>query len=461
MNQNLYRPTYHFMPEQNWMNDPNGTIFFEGYYHLFYQYNPYGDKWGTIHWGHARSLDLVHWEHLPIALYPSGELGEVHCFSGCAVHDGTEARIFYTSIGDGERNPATGAEQWMAASTDGLLTWQKHPGNPVITSAVHGDADVRDWRDPFVWREGEDWFMVIGGSSEGKGCVTIYKSEDLTSWTFLNFLYKDEGEFSCECPLIYREGDRYVLIYSPGGVVQYITGTLSDSYQLVPEARGVVDPGSWEGYYAPNLLIDDRNRCILFGWMPDEARGKFEGISGWSGVQALPRELTLTDSGKLAIKPVPELQKLRGRHSGQEELVPAGADRIAGIEGRALELSLELDLAGAESPFRISVLRSADGQEETCIVIDRAAQQITIDRSRSSLSPLPHSTPISGNYETTDGRLKLNIFVDHSTVEAFCNETMCLSARVYPTLAHSTGVLLYGEPAHSPLIQFDLWELSQ
>ena len=91
---NLYRPIFHFMPEKNWMNDPNGVVFYKGEYHLFYQYNPNGDQWGTIHWGHAKSKDLVHWEHLPIALYPSNDKGELHCFSGCAVINDGEPTIF-------------------------------------------------------------------------------------------------------------------------------------------------------------------------------------------------------------------------------------------------------------------------------------------------------------------------------------------------------------------------------
>ncbi|MDF2836685.1 MAG: glycoside hydrolase family 32 protein [Paenibacillus sp.] len=456
-----YRPRYHFMPLNNWMNDPNGTIYHEGYYHLFYQYNPYGDKWGHIHWGHAKSKDLVEWEHLPIALAPSTELGELHCFSGCAVYDGQQARIYYTSIGEGERNPATGAEQWMATSTDGLLTWTKHPGNPVLTSALHGGADIREWRDPFVWREDGTWFMVLGGAIEGKGCVAIYSSADSTQWSYLNLLYVDPDAALCECPLIYRSGDRYVLIYSPGGVVQYITGTIDDSYKLVPKAKGIVDYAGFDGYYAPNLLTDGEGRCVMFGWMPDEARGEFAEIAGWSGVQALPREISLTESGKLAMKPVSELGRLRETHVGERQLIHDREGAIADVSGRMMELSMELDLAGlGTSAFEVGVLRSADGREETRIAIEPTAGRITIDRSRSSLSPLPRRTPVTGNYEAPDGRLRLRIFVDHSTIEVFCNDTTCLSARVYPTLEDNGKVRLYGLQSLEPLTRFDAWPLS-
>jgi beta-fructofuranosidase len=117
---------------------------------LFYQYNPYGDHWGTIHWGHVCSADLVHWEHLPIALHPSTEHGEVHCYSGCTVLDDGEPKILYTSVGEGERNAGTGAEQWLATSNDGMRTWMKYQGNPVMTAEIHGGVDIREWRDPFA-----------------------------------------------------------------------------------------------------------------------------------------------------------------------------------------------------------------------------------------------------------------------------------------------------------------------
>jgi beta-fructofuranosidase len=260
--------------------------------------------------------------------------------------------------------------------------------------------------------------------------------------------------------LLYRQDDRYVLIYSPGGVVKYLTGTLTDLYTFVPEISGVVDYGGWEGYYAPNCLVDDTGRRILFGWMPEVARGDFEGGAGWAGIQALPRELALTASGRLLMRPVPELRKLRGRHSGLSELITEGASGRAGIEGRAIELIVELELAGAESLFSIDILRSGNGRERTRIAVDSTAGVITIDRSQSSLSPLPHGTPITGSYESNDGRLRLHIFVDNSTIEIFCNETTCLSTRVYPTLHDSTGVMLHGESAHANLLQFDAWELS-
>jgi beta-fructofuranosidase len=143
------RPVYHFHPPANWHNDPNGTMFYRGWHHLFYQFNPYGSTWGHMHWGHARSRDLVNWEHLPIALGPSEDRGETAVFSGAATltRDG-QRRLFYTSIGN--RSP----EQWMAVPADeDLIGWTKSPRNPILTTAVHGALEVADWRDPFLFTE--------------------------------------------------------------------------------------------------------------------------------------------------------------------------------------------------------------------------------------------------------------------------------------------------------------------
>ena len=197
----LYKPHYHFLPENNWMNDPNGPIYYKGKYHLFYQYNPNDYHWNTIHWGHAVSEDLVHWEYLPIALFPSNDLGETHCFSGCTTInvDGLPT-IFYTSVGENERNARDGAEQSMAVSYDDMITWEKYKLNPVIKSNIHGTIDVKEWRDPFIWKEDGKWYMVLGGSIEEKGSILIYSSDNLVKWEFINVMFEAPSYKTLECP---------------------------------------------------------------------------------------------------------------------------------------------------------------------------------------------------------------------------------------------------------------------
>ncbi len=154
------RPIFHSQPPANWNNDPNGTLFYKGYYHLFYQHNPFNDRWSWMHWGHMRSKDLVHWEHLPIALWPSLEKGEKHCFSGSAiVNRHGEPMLFYTSIGH------DAPEQWVAIPKDDeLIEWEKHPENPILSIGDHKGETIVDWRDPQLIHEGDETFMVGGAS---------------------------------------------------------------------------------------------------------------------------------------------------------------------------------------------------------------------------------------------------------------------------------------------------------
>ena len=220
-----YRPQYHFTPAVNWMNDPNGMVYYNGEYHLFYQYNPFGDTWGHMSWGHAVSRDLVHWEHLPVAL---AEEDGVMIFSGSAVVDwnntsgfGEEGRPPLVAVYTGHHTSGERQDQRIAYSTDSGRTWTKYEGNPVL------DRAMKDFRDPKVfWYEpDEKWVMVLARPHEHK--VQLYSSPDLKSWTHLS----DFGPAGAvngiwECPDLFElpvDGDpgntKWVLVVNlnPGG----------------------------------------------------------------------------------------------------------------------------------------------------------------------------------------------------------------------------------------------------
>ena len=167
----LHRPLYHFTAPQNWINDPNGLIQVNGVYHLFYQHNPDGPFWGDIHWGHARSTDLFHWEHLPLAMAPDQPYDNFGVFSGCAVLNNGTPTVVYTGV----QKDAYGTQlPCVATSDDDLITWHKHPANPVIAQAPAG-VSPDNFRDHSIWKEGDAWFMVMGASFQGKtGAALIY-----------------------------------------------------------------------------------------------------------------------------------------------------------------------------------------------------------------------------------------------------------------------------------------------
>ena len=245
----LHRPRYHFLPPDGWTNDPNGVIQWEGRYHLFYQHNPHGPFWDTIHWGHAVSRDLVHWEDLPVALTPSPSGPDKDgCFSGCAVDDNGVPTLLYTGFADAKQT------QCLATSHDGLLTWEKFGGNPVLATPPGGVRPL-DFRDPWVWREGDAWYMVLvsGLTSSGGGVALLYRSADLRHWERLPHLLTGEVETTgevWECPNFFPLGDKHVLIVSvwPKHSVHYFVGAFADG-RFSPETHGVLDPDG--SFYAP------------------------------------------------------------------------------------------------------------------------------------------------------------------------------------------------------------------
>jgi sucrose-6-phosphate hydrolase SacC (GH32 family) len=366
------RPQYHFLAPANWMNDPNGPIFYKGWWHMFYQHNPYGEGWGHMHWGHARSRDLVHWEHLPIALWASEEAGEEHVFSGCSLIDAKgEPMIIYTSIHKG-KSATDFAEQWAAVPEDqDLIHWRKHPANPILAPEIHGATKVWDWRDPFYFKYKGGDYLVCGGNLNhgkgGQGVVNLYKAEnkELTKWKYLDVLFTHPNPkvVNVECPNFFELDGKWVLIVSPHRKVDYFVGNF-DGEKFTPEKQGLLDYS--DSFYAPNCTTAPDGRRILWGWV----RG-FKGGQGWNGCLSLPRVLSIDKDGDLAQEPVKELQKLRTQSksnadsggSGYEAKItlPAPADGetlIVKLKGNSKELSLsyngsELDFAGTRAPLKM------------------------------------------------------------------------------------------------------------
>ena len=264
-----YRQGYHFMAPTGWINDPNGLSFYNGEYHLFYQYNPYSGEWQSMHWGHAVSKDLVNWRHLPVALAPSefyDNDDKGGCFSGSAVDDNGVLTLMYTgTVNEGETSIQT---QCIATSNDGI-NFEKYENNPVI--AKYPKDGSMDFRDPKVWRENDAWYVVIGSSKDNDGKALLYKSDDLRNWEYVGVLAESNGEFGYmwECPDFFKLDDKYVLIISPMGVenrkVIYFVGDMDyNTGKFTYETEGEIDLGF--DYYAPQTLLDDKNRRIMIGW---------------------------------------------------------------------------------------------------------------------------------------------------------------------------------------------------
>lgn len=439
MNNHCY-PTYHFRPIKNWMNDPNGLIYFENRYHLFYQHNPYGDSWGNIHWGHAVSQDLIHWEHWPIALYPSVEAGEIHCYSGCAVEKDGIPYLFYTSVGEGKRGPETGAQQWSAVSYDGMHSFEKY-GKPAISESLNGEHKICMWRDPFLWKE-DQWYAVLGGTENNKGCLVLYCSENLEQWKFLGKIYESDEFWLVECPnMIPLGNNRYLVLYSPLDSVRYMIADLNKKeWKLEIVKEGIFDHSIKKtGFYAPNTYLNDpKNRILIIGWIAEADRAELKDISGWAGMQSLPREIYFTQKGELRIRPAAECLQLRKEQIYYQK--DLRGDHIWTCESAAAEILLRASIR-ASSRLELELFTDPDGDEKTRLYYDEMESSLILDRGTSSLYTEVGKQVVSCHVDQTD-LLELRIFLDHSSIEVFANEQKTLTARVYPKKRTSNGIVI-------------------
>lgn len=460
---------YHLMAPAFWINDPCGLVQFRGEYHLFYQFNPYAPVWGDMHWGHAKSRDLIHWEHLPIALAPS-EPYETHpkggIFTGCAMADDDRLRVIYCgSTGTGETLRQV---QCLAESRDGIH-FHKYPGNPVIPGPPpEGSAN---FRDPNIWKHDGWYYMVLGSCRDGRGKALLYRSREMEHWEYRGVLAESDGTLGSmwECPDFFPLDGKYVLLFSPMGLGAtkglYLVGDLDyETGKFTWQSKGELDYG--HEYYAPQTFEDDQGRRIMFGWLNSwEWMPWFQDFGpmvshNWCGAISLPRVLRLSPDGRLYASPAPETQTLRQEHfHWAASLLQPGDQPISGrAGGECLELQLCYDLGrtGAEE-FGLILRADEAGSEQTLLRYFPASGELVFDRSRSDFYSKGESRCCCP--AGPDGRLRLHIFVDTCCVEVYGNEGMvCMTNNIYPKPS-SGRTELYTRGGSAFLEQMDIWTL--
>lgn len=453
-----HRPLYHFLPPHYWMNDPNGLIQWGDRYHLFYQHNPHSPVWGEIHWGHAVSSDMLHWEDCPIALSPTpGSRDQSGCWSGCAVNFHQIPTLIYTAR-NGEEETVC-----VATSQDDLLTWQKHPRNPVLALPPEGMA-ITGFRDPFVWKNGLDWAMIIGSGYAGKGgAVFLYKSNDIIRWEFSrSLLVWDNQEYGdmWECPSLIQLGTTYLLtisVMAQGRSVYFIGDLIGNKFY--PQKRGVLDGGG--AYYAPLVFIDAMGRAIVFGWSWERRSVAAQIASGWAGVQSLPRQISLSQDGNLRIEPINELESIRKDHKDLGRVtVGAQKEVVLPISGNCLEINLVA--AAPCNQFGLKVLCSPDRSEFTEIGYDRTSGSFYVDTLHSSRSPEPIKDRQEMNIDLREEEpLSVRIFIDRSILEIFINHRWCLTSRVYPEDKDSLQIVLFAALDETIFDHISCWKIEE
>lgn len=436
-----YRPQYHFSPAKNWSNDPNGLVYYQGEYHLFYQYNPNDVVWGPMHWGHAVSEDLIHWEHLPIALEPDDDLGMI--FSGSAVLDKNDTTGFFaggegmvaiytTHLDRKEEGPLQ--QQAIAYSKDNGRSWTKYEGNPVIKN-----YGVADFRDPKVFwhQETEKWVMIVACDDR----VRFYNSPNLKDWKYLSEFGHDIGIHAdtWECPDLIKlpvensdlnasgaaRKEKWLLEVGDiqggqsGVAVQYFIGEFDgrefksdyDRSFFVDHGQDIYALQSWSN------LPDERN--IWLGWMNNIGYMSKIPTTGWRGMMSIPRELYLKDDGeniKLIQKPIRELKNLREEFYSEKNIELDGFKKIE-FKENSYEIRAELDFNQAEE---IIFALHKNEKQESLIKFNKKQGKIIIDLNNSGNTDFDETFLLEKEIEYDfKEKLEVDIFVDCSSMEVF------------------------------------------
>ena len=476
-----YRPRFHVTPEENWMNDPNGLVFHKGEYHLFFQHQPAVPFFCTMYWGHAVSRDLVHWQHLPVALTPDPLLGQVYSGSAVVDHNNTSGLChgpapdeqacmvaLFTHHGGKDHSE----KQSLAFSNDAGRTLMPYTGNPVLPN-----PGLRDFRDPKVfWHEPtQRWIMVLAARDR----VRFFGSNDLILWDYLSE-FGPAGTIPgvWECPDLFElsvngipEETRWVLEvdYNQGILIgesggQYFVGDFDGTRFTTEQAVSRrVDFGA--DFYASQSWSDAPDgRRIWIAWMNNWQYALFLPTSPWRGAMTVPRDVHLVSRGNsivLAQQPAAELEALRHCRifSTRERLIQGESDLLATVTGETLELVATVQVNRADR-FGLRLRVDEDTNQATVVGYDAFEKTLFIDRSRSgkifstSFSPR-QSAPLHPEGDFID----LRILVDSSSVEVFAdNGTVVLTDLIFPDPG-SQGLQIYTEGGPAIVRSLDVFLL--
>ena len=449
------RPVYHFRAPARWMNDPSGLLHYKGYYHLFYQLNPYYQGWGHAYWGHARSRDLVNWEHLPIALWPSREHSENLVASGClTLSPQGKPSIFYSSYKTG-LPLGLHAEEWLALpADDDLITWTKYPENPILPETLHQDFPIYDWRDMDIFSHQGQTYAVMGGNLNqakgGQAIVGLYqaKNPSLTQWTFRGILFQHPSPnvLNIECPRLARLGNKWLLIISRQGPtdVEYFVGDVDfQNVTFTPTSQGLLDIGT--ALYAPHVLRLDTDRLVTWGWV------MFPPRPGWAGCLTLPRDLSLDPQGRLRQQPVPELTALRAKAFHLPETRLTDSPRSADLPPSDTLEILASARTGPDAAWSIRLLDPTCQKEPLTIACQSG--KITVAGRTVATTPGPSLDNQSSQTNNT-----LHVFLDKAVLEVYLNQQHCYTHPLPDQLAPRT-VEIAAQNGPVTLKSLDVWHL--
>lgn len=443
----ILRPSFHGMPTAGWTNETHGATYYNGKYHVFFQKNPNGPYMSRLNWGHIVSDNLYKWEEDPTAISPEEAYDKKGCWSGCVFTDdeltGGKPNIFYTAVDYGR---ATIAQAQPA--DDDLLTWTKKSGNPVINGRPNGLTD--DFRDCYVFRNGTDLYMIVGSSKNGVGVTTLHKYDKSTkTWSndgklfFLGSNANQDGTF-WEMPNITKIGDKWLFTATPlntgvGVRTLYWTGSINADGTFAPDSRTpkTVEMAGFSkdgyGLLSPTIFQKD-GKTLMLGIVPDKLAGSENYKMGYAHTYSLPREISLDSKGNLIQKPFSGLAAMRSESSFKMTDFDLTAEKdLDPVQGRSLELSARFVVGNGD--FGFSFL--GNGDKKVTLTYQPNTGMLSLDMS--GINRIVNDGVFGGVYNyalptpvAVGEEMTLKVFVDHSIIDIFVNDTYAASVRVFP-----------------------------
>jgi beta-fructofuranosidase len=464
VNQCPWRQSFHIQPVTGLLNDPNGFAYYNGEYHLFYQWFPLGPVHGLKHWYHTKSTDLVHWENVGMAIEPSNDYDSHGAYSGSALEHEGKLYLLYTGNTRDENWNRHPYQCLAVMNSDGNISKMD---DPVIGDVPSGYTD--HFRDPKIWKQGEAFYTVIGAQRENQtGCVVLYRSYNLKDWQFIGEVKTELEHFGYmwECPDYFEMDEHGVLIFSPQGLKAE-----GDAYQNIYQSGYVIGlPLDLEtnelshghfleldrgfDFYAPQTIIDDKGRRLLVGWMGLPEIDYPTDKNGWAHCLTLPRELSMKD-GKLIQQPVNELKLLRGKKVEAEKIVNHESITLEGFVSERFELSAEFSESTADE-FGLE-LRVGEN-EKTVIKYDAVEKKVVFDRTHSG-QPFAEKFGTVRKCALDAETVSFRVFVDASSVEVFVNNgEEVFTGRIFPD-KNSQGIRVFANGGQTK-VKAVKWEIT-
>ena len=435
------RPAYHLSARVGWMNDPNGFCYYQGKYHLFYQYHPFNSHWGPMHWGHAVTTDLIHWEYLPAAMAPDQPFDRDGCFSGSAVTlpDGQHL-LLYTGVVNEEKDGVMHGVQTQCVAVGDGRDYEKYQKNPVLTiSDLPKGSSRYDFRDPKLWREQDGLYYAVAVTNnpeKGGGQVLLFSSKDAFKWRYETTILSNDDRIGrmWECPDLFELDGKTVLMcsamdmlpeglkYYNGNGTFYMIGEYDrQTGAFHEETDHAVDYGI--DFYAPQTLLAPDGRRILIAWMQNwDTCNLHTPDVPWFGQMTVPRELSIRD-GRLYQNPVREIEQFRQNPVSHKKVQFANGEiSLSGVKGRCVDVTLSIEPVDEADVYQKFALRFAENEKyhtavsfrpyEGIIKIDRkfsGSRRLIIHQKRAAIG-------------CKDGRLTMRLLLDRYSAEIFVND---------------------------------------